>query len=84
MSELRWVLEAVCPSMKWMSAVPASVIEQQHLKTRQPPIVNIVFAHGTPRELVEQVAEAARADGATDIKLLATRWPPAPAPPAAG
>ena len=71
----RWALTAISPSTLWLSNVSPELIEQQHIKTKKPPLVSIVFGDGIGRGAVRAVAERAEADGAYDVRVESIPWP---------
>jgi len=76
MSDRRWALVATSPSTAWLRAISPDLIEEQHLKTKKPPIVSIVFAEGIGRTAVQQVADEAEAEGAYGVTVSSVPWPP--------
>ena len=74
-SDRRWALSATSPSTGWLREISPDLIEQQHIKTKKPPIVSIIFTDGIWREAVQQVADHAVAEGAYDITVSSIPWP---------
>ena len=75
MSDRRWALSATSPSTGWLRGISPDLIEEQHIKTKKPPIVSIVFAEGIGRDAVQHVADHAEAEGAYGVSVSSVPWP---------
>lgn len=78
MPDRRWALTATSPSTHWLSNVSPDLIEQQHIKTKKPPLVSIVLREGIGRDALREVAQYAEADGAYGVRVEAIPWPQSP------
>lgn len=78
MSDTRWTFFGTSPSVAWLRALAPDLLESQRLILTNPPKASLIFAAGTPEEVVRAVAEQAVADGVYDITVAQVDWPPVP------